>query len=66
MISNLLGNEQINIMNYTNKSNGTLGYNIIDCAGPVTAEVQEKIRQQEGVLRVRVIPLEIHGRREGA
>jgi D-3-phosphoglycerate dehydrogenase len=53
-------------MNYTHKSNGTLGYNIIDCAGPVTAEVQEKISQQDGVLRVRVIPLEIHGRREGA
>jgi D-3-phosphoglycerate dehydrogenase len=61
MISNLLGSEKINIMNYTNKSNGTLGYNIIDCAGPVSEEMQEKIKQQEGVLRVRVIPLEIRG-----
>ena len=57
MISNMLGSEKINIMNYTNKSNGTVGYNIIDCAGPVPEEVQNKIAQQEGVLRVRVIPL---------
>jgi hypothetical protein len=28
--------------------------------------VQEKISQQDGVLRVRVIPLEIHGRRDDA
>lgn len=62
LISNLLGAEKINIMNYTNKSNGTVGYNIIDCAGPVSEEVQQKIAQQEGVLRVRVIPLEIRGR----
>lgn len=61
MISNILGGEKINIMNYTNKSNGTVGYNIIDCAGPVAAEVQAKIAEQEGVLRVRVIPLEIRG-----
>jgi len=62
LISNLLGSEKINIMNYTNKSNGTLGYNIIDCSGPVSEGIQEKIKQQEGVLRVRVIPLEIRGR----
>jgi D-3-phosphoglycerate dehydrogenase len=61
LISNILGAEHINIMNYTNKSNGTVGYNIIDCAGPVPEEVQKKIAQQEGVLRVRVIPLEIRG-----
>ncbi|WP_028318132.1 3-phosphoglycerate dehydrogenase family protein [Desulfobulbus elongatus] len=62
LISNILGAEHINIMNYTNKSNGTVGYNIIDCSGPVPAEVQQQIAQQEGVLRVRVIPLEIRGR----
>lgn len=62
MISNILGDEKINIMNYTNKSNGTVGYNIIDCAGPVPDEVHAKIAQQEGVLRARIIPLEIRGR----
>jgi D-3-phosphoglycerate dehydrogenase len=61
MISNILGGEKINIMNYTNKSNGTVGYNIIDCSGPVPEEVQNAIAQQDGVLRVRVIPLEIRG-----
>ncbi len=58
-ISDILGSEHINIVNYTNKSNGTVGYNIIDCAGPVPEAVQEKIRQQNGVLRVRVIPLDL-------
>lgn len=62
MISNILGADHINIMNYTNKSNGTVGYNIIDCAGPVSPEVQTKIAGQEGVIRVRVIPLEIRGK----
>lgn len=62
MISNILGDKHINIKNYTNKSNGTVGYNIIDCAGPVPVDVQEKIAEQEGVLRVRMIPLEIRGR----
>lgn len=61
-ISNILGSAQINIVNYTNKSNGTLGYNIIDCAGAVPTEVQQKIGQQDGVLRVRVIPLALRGK----
>ncbi|WP_028584698.1 3-phosphoglycerate dehydrogenase family protein [Desulfogranum mediterraneum] len=55
LVSNILGKYDINIMNYTNKSNGSLGYNIIDCAGPVPAEVEKEICQQEGVLRTRVI-----------
>lgn len=61
-ISDILGNEHINIINYTNKSNGTVGYNIIDCAGPVPEAVQDKIHQQNGVLRVRVIPLDLRKR----
>lgn len=61
LISNILGSEKINIINYTNKSNGTLGYNIIDCAGEVPSSVTDTIKSQEGVLRVRVIPLEIRG-----
>ncbi|MBM9536958.1 phosphoglycerate dehydrogenase [Desulfobulbus alkaliphilus] len=62
LISNILGSSNINIINYTNKSNGTVGYNIIDCAGPVAEDVQAKIKEQEGVLRVRIIPLEIRGK----
>ncbi len=60
-ITNILGDAKINIMNYTNKSNGSLGYNIIDCASDVPEKVREAIGRQEGVLRVRVIPLEIRG-----
>jgi D-3-phosphoglycerate dehydrogenase len=56
LVSNILGSHNINIMNYSNKSNGSFGYNIIDCAGPVPKDVEMNIREQEGVLRTRVIP----------
>ncbi len=59
LVSNILGGQGINIMNYTNKSNGTIGYNVIDCAGPVSTEVRKEIEQQEGVLGTRIIPLNI-------
>ena len=55
LVSNILGSHNINIMNYSNKSNGSFGYNIIDCAGPVSEDVEAKIREQDGVLRTRVI-----------
>ena len=61
-ISDMLASERINIINYTNKSNGTLGYNIIDCAGPVPEAVRDRIGRAEGVLRVRVIPLDLRKR----
>lgn len=55
LVSNIVGSNDINIMNYTNKSNGTVGYNIIDCAGPVSQKVEEQICQLDGVLRTRII-----------
>ena len=33
-------------MSYDNKSNGTIGYNIIDCAVPVPREVLQEINEQ--------------------
>jgi len=57
LASNILGRHGINIMSYTNKSNGTLGYNIIDTETPVSREVQREIEAVTGVIRVRVIPL---------
>ena len=57
VVSNILGRHEINIMSYDNKSNGTIGYNIIDCATPVPDEVIEEINMNEGVIRIRVIPL---------
>lgn len=57
LASNILGRHGINIMSYTNKSNGTLGYNIIDTETPVSPEVRREIEAVAGVIRVRVIPL---------
>ncbi len=55
LVTNVLGRHRINIMSYANKSNGTIGYNIIDCAGPVPLEVQQEIEEKDGVIRTRII-----------
>lgn len=55
--TNTLGSHRINIMSYDNKSNGTIGYNIIDCAGPVPYEVRKEIEAKDGVICTRIIPL---------
>ena len=57
LMSNILGKHGINIMSYTNKSNGTLGYNIIDTASAVSPEVCKEIEAVDGVVRTRVISL---------
>ncbi|MCI5167337.1 MAG: 3-phosphoglycerate dehydrogenase [Candidatus Electrothrix sp. GM3_4] len=57
LVSNILGKHSINIMSYTNKSNGTMGYNIIDTEGPVPSEVQKELEAVDGVVRTRVIQL---------
>jgi D-3-phosphoglycerate dehydrogenase len=58
LVSNILGQHGINIMSYTNKSNGILGYNIIDTESPVAAEVQKEIEAVDGVIRTRIIVFE--------
>ncbi len=55
LVTNILGRHDINIMSYTNESNGSIGYNIIDCEGPVSREVQQEIEENDGVIRTRVI-----------
>jgi D-3-phosphoglycerate dehydrogenase len=55
LVTNILGKHSINIMSYTNESNGTIGYNIIDCEGPVPPEVLKEIEANDGVIRTRVI-----------
>jgi len=55
LVTNILGKHNINIMSYTNESNGQVGYNIIDCEDPVSPEVQSEIEANEGVVRTRVI-----------
>lgn len=57
VVSNILGKHKINIMSYDNKSNGTIGYNIIDCAGPVPQAVLREIEGKNGVINTRIIPL---------
>ena len=59
LASNILGRHKINIMSYTNKSNGSIGYNIIDTENPVPSAVREEIEAVEGVIRVRIIPLQM-------
>ncbi len=54
-VTNILGKHDINIMSYKNESNGIIGYNIIDCEGPVPREVQQEIEENDGVIRTRVI-----------
>lgn len=55
LVSNILGKHDINIMSYKNESNGVIGYNIIDCEGPVSREVQQEIEEKDGVIRTRII-----------
>lgn len=57
LVSNILGRHKINIMSYDNKSNDTIGYNIIDCATPVPEEVLKEINEKDGVIRTRTIRL---------
>jgi len=57
LVSNILGRHNINIMSYDNKSNGTIGYNIIDCETPVPEQVLDEINEKDGVIRTRVIKL---------
>lgn len=57
LVSNILGRHKINIMSYDNKSNGIIGYNIIDCATPVPDNALKEINDSDGVIRTRIIPL---------
>ncbi|MCI5128951.1 MAG: 3-phosphoglycerate dehydrogenase [Candidatus Electrothrix sp. AUS3] len=64
LMSNILGKYGINIMSYTNQSNGTLGYNIIDTECAVSPNVRQEIESVQGVIRTRVIPLKNGGEPE--
>ncbi len=55
LATNILGSHRINIISYTNESNGAIGYNIIDCDGPVSDDVCRQIEDNEGVIRTRLI-----------
>lgn len=57
VVTNILGRHGINIMSYDNKSNGTIGYNIIDCTGDVAEPILKEIEDNDGVISTRIIPL---------
>lgn len=54
-ITNVLGDNQINIDSYKNESNGTIGYNIIDMESDVPGDIIESIKDNDDVIRTRVI-----------
>lgn len=51
----ILGNNNINISDMTNKSRGEYAYSLLDLDSPVTEEAIRQLQESEGVLKVRVI-----------
>ncbi len=51
----LLGDENINIADLTDKARGQYAYSLIDLENPVTPEVVKKLESLDDVIRVRVI-----------
>jgi D-3-phosphoglycerate dehydrogenase len=54
-VSNIFGDNEVNIASYLNQSNGKVGYNIIDVESAIPALVVEQIAQNTDVIRTRVI-----------
>ncbi|MGI9538509.1 MAG: 3-phosphoglycerate dehydrogenase family protein [Desulfocapsaceae bacterium] len=54
-ITNVLGDNQINIDSYKNESNGTIGYNIIDMESDVPNDILDLIECNDDVIRTRII-----------
>ena len=51
----VMGNNNINISDMTNKSRGDFAYSLLDIDYPVTESAIEQLKEIEGVLKVRVI-----------
>ncbi len=56
--SQTIGAAGINIASYLNESNGTIGYNIIDLEGDISADVVAAIEKHADVIRTRIISLD--------
>ena len=54
-VTNILGNEGLNIADMTNKSKGEYAYTLIDLESAASAQALEALKSIEGVSRVRVI-----------
>lgn len=58
-VSNIFGDNDVNITSYLNQSNGKVGYNIIDVESPIPSVVIEEIEKNADVIRTRVITFKI-------
>jgi D-3-phosphoglycerate dehydrogenase len=56
-ITKVLGDAGVNIASFVNKSNGKVGYNIIDVEGDVPQSAVDAVAAGEDVIRTRVIHL---------
>ncbi len=54
-VSNIFGDNKLNIASYLNQSNGTVGYNIIDVESEIPPVVVEEIMKNSEVIRTRII-----------
>ena len=53
--TSILGDANINISDMTNKSRGDYACTLLDVDAPVTKEVEEKLQNLDGVLKVRIV-----------
>jgi D-3-phosphoglycerate dehydrogenase len=51
----VLGDADVNVSDMTNKGKGDYAYSLIDVDSPVPADVVEKLKAIDGVLKVRII-----------
>lgn len=56
-ITKVLGDAGVNIASFVNKSNGKVGYNIIDVEGDVPQAAVDAVKASDDVIRTRVIKL---------
>jgi D-3-phosphoglycerate dehydrogenase / 2-oxoglutarate reductase len=54
-ISGVFGRANINISGFENRSNGTIGYNLVDIQTRIPVEVADAIQVLPGVIKVRVL-----------
>lgn len=54
-ISNVFGSNHLNIASYLNRSNGTIGYNIIDVESEITKVIVDEVKKNQDVIRTRII-----------
>lgn len=54
-VTSFLSRDGVNVENMTNKSKGEFAYTIMDVSTDINEEIADKIREIQGILRVRLI-----------